>query len=82
MAERLNPRHQESVRAKIQTTQLINRLTAHALGKLKKPMDASQVRAAEVLLKKRLPDLATVEHTGKDGDPIQVTFTGLDAGTL
>ena len=47
----------ENTRAKIQAVQLINRLTAHVLGKLRKPMDASQVTAALGLLKKVLPDL-------------------------
>jgi hypothetical protein len=51
-----------------QATQLINRLTNHALGKLKRPMDASQVRAADCVLKKCLPDLAQTELTGKDGE--------------
>jgi hypothetical protein len=68
MAARLNARHQESVRSKIQATQLVKRLTSHALGKLKRPMDSSQVRAAECLLKKSLPDLSSVELTGKDGE--------------
>lgn len=53
--------HDEYTRKKIQTTQLINRLTAHALGEVE--MTSSQVRAAEVLIKKTLPDLtaATIE---------------------
>jgi len=36
-------------------------LTNHALGKLKKPLDASQVRAIEILLKKTLPDLTHLD---------------------
>ncbi len=28
------------------------------------------------------PRLNAIQHTGKDGEPIQVTFTGLDAGAL
>lgn len=34
MAARLNPRHSEMVRAKIRTSQLINRLQDEALGKI------------------------------------------------
>lgn len=28
------------------------------------------------------PRLNAIQHTGKDGEPIQVTFSGLDAGAL
>lgn len=66
-------RHQEDVRRKIQATQLVNRLTSHALGKLKKSrMDASQVQAALGLLKKCLPDLAQVEHSGEVGGTVKI----------
>lgn len=64
MAERLNRRHQESVREKIKTSQILNRLTNHALGSLKKPMDATQVSAALGVLRKALPDLTATEHSG------------------
>ena len=53
-------------RTKIQTTQLINRLQNHALGKLKKPLDQSQVRALEILLKKSVPDLQSITLAGDD----------------
>ena len=52
-------------REKIQTTQLINRLQNHGLGKLKKPLEATQVRAIEVLLKKAVPDLSATELSGQ-----------------
>ena len=55
----------EEARNKIQTTQLVNRLTSHALGKLKKPMDASQVTATLGLLKKTIPDIKEIEHSGE-----------------
>lgn len=44
---------------------LINRLQDHALGKVE--MSATQVRAAEALIRKSLPDLKSVEWTGEDG---------------
>jgi hypothetical protein len=50
------------VRERIKTSMLINRLTNHALGKLK--LEASQVRAIEILLRKSLPDLQAVELSG------------------
>jgi hypothetical protein len=62
-------RHDEQTRAKIQASQLVNRLTAHALGKADMP--ASAVTAGLGLLKKILPDLAAVQHTGEDGGPIE-----------
>lgn len=65
MAIRLNPSHDVRTRAKIQTTQLIKRLLQHANGEVE--MSATQVRAAEVLLKKTLPDLSAVTM-GSDPD--------------
>lgn len=59
MAARLRKRHDEQTRHKIQASQLINRLTNHALGEVE--MSSTQVKAADILLKKRLPDLSAVE---------------------
>jgi len=56
-----------NTRAKIQATQVINRLHAHMMGEVE--MSASQVKAAEILLKKTLPDL-------------QATTLSTDSGTL
>ena len=49
-------------RSRISTTQLCNRLKKHGLGKIE--LSQTQVRAIEILLRKVLPDLAAVEHTG------------------
>ena len=51
--------HDANTRAKIRTSQLANRLTDHALGKI--DLEPTQVRAIEILLKKTLPDLSSVE---------------------
>ncbi|WP_029006316.1 hypothetical protein [Azorhizobium doebereinerae] len=56
-------RHDDETRSKIQASQLINRLTDHVLGKV--DMTSTQVTAALGLLKKALPDLAAVEHSGE-----------------
>lgn len=72
MAARLNPSHDLRTRAKIQTSQLINRLADHVKGAC--DLSATQVRAAEILLKKTLPDLGSIELTGKDGGPIPVSL--------
>ena len=58
------------VRARIQTTKLTDRLQDHALGKVK--MEATQIRAAEILLKKAVPDLQSTELTGPGGGGIVV----------
>lgn len=63
-ARTLRPRHQDEIRKKIQTSQLLNRLTNHGLGKLKTGMDATQVSAALGVLRKALPDLTATEHSG------------------
>ncbi len=55
----MNKLHQEDVRKKIQASQLINRLTDHVLNGLE--MSVSQIKAAEVLLRKSLPDLSAVQ---------------------
>lgn len=52
----------EQWREKIQASMLLNRLRDHALGKC--DMSPTQVRAAEVLLRKTLPDLSSVDHSG------------------
>lgn len=62
MAARKNPWHVEVVRRRIRATQLLRRLRKHALGKLE--MTATQIKAAEILLRKVVPDTKAIEHTG------------------
>lgn len=70
MATRNKLTHDQKTREKIQTSQIINRLTEHVLSP-KGKMSSSQVNAARVLLNKTLPDLkqfelqGDVEHSGK-----------------
>jgi hypothetical protein len=63
MAARLRKLHQDDVRAKIQTSQIINRLTDHGFGKVE--LSPTQVQALNIVLKKSLPDLQSVEHSGE-----------------
>lgn len=56
-------------REKIRTSMLINRLQNHVAGRLE--MTQTQLRAAEVLLKKTLPDQSATELTGPDGGPVE-----------
>lgn len=61
-ARKLRKFHTEEIRAKIQASQLINRLTDHAFGKVE--LSATQVRSIEVLLKKSVPDLQSIDLNG------------------
>ncbi len=70
MAARIRKHHQEEIRQKIPVSQLINVLTDHALGGSPE-ISPSRMKAIEILLKKSLPDLSSVEMTGPDGGPIQ-----------
>lgn len=60
---RLNPEHDERTRAKIQTSQIINRLNSFVNGEIE--LTNAQVNAASTLLKKTLPDLQSVQHAGE-----------------
>ncbi len=71
MAARMRKTHQEDVRSKIQASALIGRLTKHVEGEIE--LSPTQVRAAEILLKKTLPDLGSVEMTGDPDQPLHVT---------
>ena len=54
-----------ATRARIQTSQLINRLQKFALSEDNSAeIDANRLRAIEILLKKTLPDLSAVELSG------------------
>lgn len=68
MAARLNPKHDQRTREKIQTSQLVNRLMAHVNGEVE--LTSTQVRAAEVLLKKTLPDLSATELSNDPHNPV------------
>lgn len=72
MAARLRKTHQDDVRMKIQASQLINVLQNHALG-ISEELSATRIKAIEVLLRKSIPDLQSVEMSGPDGGPVEVT---------
>lgn len=58
---RLNPEHDKRTKAKIQTSQIINRLSSFINGEIE--LSAAQVTAALGLLKKTMPDLSSVDAT-------------------
>ena len=63
MAARLKPAHSDEVRAKIKASQLVTHLQAVALGE--KEVTSESLRASEILLRKVLPDLKAIEHSGE-----------------
>lgn len=75
MAARLNPRHQELVRAKIQASVLINGLQDHFHGK--RDLSTTQLQSAKILLDKSISNAPTiVEGPGTEGQhKIEVTLT-------
>lgn len=70
MAARNKASHDYKTRQKIKTTQLVNRLTDHALGKIE--LSTSQVRSIEVLLRKTLADLSQTTLVGDEDQPLTV----------
>jgi len=56
-------------RERIKVSMLINRLMSHALGEC--DMQGTQIKAAEILLRKRVPDLAATQHSGDENQPIR-----------
>lgn len=71
MAARLNLRQQEQTRSAIQTSQLINRLQAYALGEIAE-IEAGRLKAIEILLRKSLPDLSSITVGGDEDNPVNV----------
>jgi hypothetical protein len=70
-------RHDDETRLKIQVSQLINRLQDHVLGQV--DLTPSQIQAAQILLKKALPDLQAMElqGAGEDGSIPVTLVTGV-----
>jgi len=76
----MNRLHQDDVRKKIQAGQLIKTLQEHALGHSDE-ISKSRIKAIEILLRKSLPDLSSIELMGEGGGPIQTENT-LNVGGL
>lgn len=56
---------QAAWRESIKSKMLLNRLTQHAEGEIE--LSNSQIKAIEILLKKTMPDLKAIEHSGETG---------------
>lgn len=63
MAARLTNRCADQTRDTIKTSLLVKKLQDHNLEGAE--LSATQIKAAEILLRKTLPDLKVTEHTGE-----------------
>ena len=68
MAARLNKRHSDEVRARIQASLLVNRLQQCAMGEVELSM--VQVNAINSLLDRSVPKLSQIQHVGDEDNPI------------
>lgn len=66
MAARLNRRYSDEIRAKIQTSQLINRLQKHIDGELE--LSSTQIDAAKFLINKTLSNAPTQIEQSIEGE--------------
>lgn len=55
----------EGMRDRVDVATLIDKLQAHVVNPLEQPLSPTQLKAAEVLLRKCIPDLKAVEHTDR-----------------
>lgn len=60
-------------RNKIKATALMNRLMSHVNGEL--DLSPTQIKAADILLKKIVPDLSRAEHVGDKNAPVALSFS-------
>lgn len=66
-ARKIHTTLRDEWKLRIKATHLVTRLHEHALGEA--DMSPTQIKAAEILLRKVAPDLARQEVTGEDGGP-------------
>lgn len=84
MAARLRKTHQDDVRAKIQVSQLINRVNDYANGLLTdEEVSPNRLNAIKLLLNKALPDLSSVQITGDPENPLEISHKhGMDTAAI
>jgi hypothetical protein len=70
----INKLHQDDVRKKIQVSQLLNVLQNHALGTTEN-LSPTRMKAIEILLRKSMPDMASITISGDSDQPIQHIVT-------
>lgn len=77
MAARLNRRHSDEVRTKIQASNLIHRLQSCAMGEI--DLTPTQLSAINSLLDRSVPKLQQIQHVGDEhGGPIRILATNED----
>lgn len=64
--------HQDDVRAKIQASQLVNLLQDHALTG-EHEITPTRMKAIEILLRKSIPDLSSIDLGNKPGETFSVS---------
>lgn len=69
MAARLSRSHSDTVRAKIQASNLVHRLQQHIDGEIE--LTSTQLKAIEMLLDRSVAKLQQIQHTGDKDQPIQ-----------
>lgn len=69
----MDPRLDAKYREKIDVAQIINRLQIIAKGQA--DCTSTQIKAAEILLRKVLPDLANVQVSGDESNPVEMIVT-------
>ena len=77
---RLNPRHQELVRAKIQTGMIVEKLQQHIAGEL--DLSPTQLGACKLLLDKALCNAPTIAPDPDDGSGAPVSRYSLSMDQL
>lgn len=75
MAARKHLAHDQKTREKIRTSQLINRLEKSAFGEIE--LTPQQIKSIEILLKKALPDLASIQIAGDPDAPLRIDLSNL-----
>jgi hypothetical protein len=60
----------ETWKDRISATMILNRLVSHVEGNLE--LSPTQIKAADIILKKVVPDLARTEHVGDGGGPMEL----------
>jgi len=76
MAARINRKHSEDIRKKIQSSVILNRLQKHFNGELE--LTRTQLKAAEIMLDRSVPKLSQIQHTGDDGGPLTIQVVRFD----
>lgn len=72
-----NRAKEDDIRKRIQTNQLVKRLQDDGLGKI--TLEDGRRKSIEILLRKTLPDLATIQLTGKGGGPLLCSWLPVPA---